>query len=59
MGNKAITLRITESMYEKFCELATENDELLSETIRNILRKHLADIEEDSKSDATDLEDVP
>ena len=59
MGNKAITIRITESMYEKICELATENDELLSETIRNILRKYLADIEEDSKSDAIDLEEVP
>ena len=58
MGNKAITIRITESMYEKFCVLATENDELLSETIRNILRKYLAGIEEDSKDKAIYLKKV-
>ena len=51
MGNKTITMRLTESTYEKLCQLANKKDELPTETARRILREELAKSEGDSEEE--------
>ena len=51
MGNKTITIRLTESVYEKLCQLANKKDELLTETARRILREEFAEVKGDSEED--------
>ncbi len=46
MGNKTITMRLTESVYEKLCQLANKKDELPTETARRILREKLSETDE-------------
>ena len=59
MGNKTITMRLTESVYEKLCQLANKKDELPTETARRILRENLADINSDSADKVIVAEIVP
>ena len=59
MENKTITMRLTESIYEKLCQLANKKDELPTETARRILRENLADISSDSADEVIVAEIVP
>ena len=59
MGQKTITMRLTESVYEKLCQLANKKDELPTETARRILRESLADINSDSADKVIVAEKVP
>ena len=59
MGNKTITMRLTESVYEKLCQLANKKDELPTETARRILREKFAEIEGDSEEEIIVAEIIP
>jgi predicted CopG family antitoxin len=49
MGVKTVTIKLTESVYERLCRLATESEEFLSETVRRVLRKALSEPSGDSE----------
>jgi len=43
MDSKIITLRLSQPLYEKLCNVAEENMELPAETVRRILRENLGE----------------
>ena len=59
MKIKTVTIRLPESMYEKLCKLASENEELPSETARQILRKTLTGAKENSEDEVIIAEAIP
>ena len=59
MEIKTVTIRIPGSTYEKLCKLASENEELPSETARQILRKTLTVAKEDSGNEVIIAEVIP
>lgn len=59
MGIKAVTIRLTDPVYEKLCKVAGENEEFPSEAARRILRENLTDTNSDSADKVIDAEIVP
>ena len=59
MEIKTVTIRLPGSTYEKLCKLASESEELPSETARQILRKTLMGAKEVSKDEVIIAEVIP
>ena len=59
MEIRTVTIRLLGSTYEKLCKLASENEELPSETARQILRKTLTRAKEDSEDEVIIAEAIP
>ena len=59
MGNRTITMRIPESLYEKLCQLASKNEETPTETARRILRENIRNATKDANKKIIDAEVIP
>ena len=59
MEIKTVTIRLPGSTYEKLCKLASENEELPSETARQILRRTLTGAKEVSEDEVIIAQVIP